>query len=123
MYTLNIRNDFYSSYLLFYTKDNQAKNFPVPPNGDSSFKDISNAFFEVPGLTINFIYLGTEKLDRFPMIKGKYGVLIRTQSTEVYYRYDDAGTLNLTLDKFGSYLLEATNGNAYKIQLEELIIK
>ncbi len=123
MYTLNLRNEFHSSYLFYYTKDGKLLNYPVPSNHMVTFKEVSNAYFDVPGFIINFTYLGTERPDRFPMIEGEYGVLIRTQSTEVYYRYDGTGEINLTFNKFGSYILEVTNKNAYKIQLEELIVK
>ena len=123
MYRLNLRNEYHSSYLFHYTKDQKPANYPVPANGMVSFQNLSNAYFDVPGFIINFTYLGVEKPDGFPMIKGEYGVLIRTQSTEVYYRYDGTGEINLTFNRFGSYILEVSNKNAYKIQLEELIIK
>ncbi|GLB49599.1 hypothetical protein [Neptunitalea lumnitzerae] len=97
--------------------------FPVSRKETVTFNNLTNAYFDVPGFIINFTYLGTDKIDGFPMIEGTYGVLIRTQSTEVYYRYDSTGELNVTLNKFGTYTLEASNGNAFKIQLKELIVK
>ncbi|WP_147676033.1 hypothetical protein [Algibacter pacificus] len=123
MYTLTIKNDFHDQGLLYYTKAGKRHDYPILNHDTSTFKDITNAYLSISASNVTFIDLGTDKIPDYPIPEGEFGLLIRVATTEAYCRYNGKGEFILTLDKYGSYSIEAVKGEAVKIKLEEITIK
>lgn len=126
MYNLTIQNNSHLQGQFFY-KDQNGHSQEIIVNQhhtNGNIANLSNAYLVMEGMgSLNLIDLGTEKIANYPLPEGEYGLLIRTHTTEAYCRYNGIGEFKLTIDKLGSYSLEAIQGQALKIKLEELIIK
>ncbi|PQJ69169.1 hypothetical protein [Polaribacter butkevichii] len=117
MYTLTVKND----YLYDIGSSNGVT--IAKEGGNMVFNNRGSIYFMVPGLgQINFIDLGDKKLDGYPTPKETWGVLVRTLTTEAYYRYEGGGELTATIDHLGTLHLSTTNGTMIPISLQELII-
>jgi hypothetical protein len=116
MYTLTVKNNYIydigSSTGVTITKDNSFV-----------FNKRGSIYFTVPGIgEINFIDLGDKKIDGYPIPKETWGVLVRTHTTEAYYRYEGGGELTAIINGFGTLNLSTTNGTMIAISLPELIL-
>lgn len=116
MYTLTVKNN--------YGYDIGSSNgVTIPKAGSHVFNNRGSIYFMVPGLgEINFIDLGDKKIDGYPIPTETWGVLVRTQTTEAYYRYEGGGELTAIIDNFGALHISTKNGTIIEIRLPELII-
>ena len=91
MYTLNVKNNY-----TWPISSNTGKVVPEK-GGAASFDRHGSMFMEIPGMgTVCFLELGDKKLPGYPEVKETWGILVRTHSTEAYYRYEGGGILNAT---------------------------
>ncbi len=119
MYTLNVQND----YIWQITADNGAVKIPER-GGSHSFEKEGNVYLDIPGMgQMAFIDLGDTKLPGYPEVKETWGVLIRSHTTEGYYRYEGGGNLTIAFDAYGTATLSTTNGTLIPIALEELVVE
>jgi len=117
MYTLNVTNNFV---------------WPITPStgaaipekgGTQSFDNQGTMSLTIPGLgQIAFLDLGDTKLTGYPEVSETWGVLVRTHSTEAYYRYEGGGVLNAVFDIYGTCTLSTSNGTLIPVSLEEMIV-
>ncbi|WP_218598149.1 hypothetical protein [Polaribacter sp. NJDZ03] len=116
MYTLNVTNN--------YISDLGVSNGVTVKKGKTwEIKRRGSLFLMVPGMgEINFIDLGDKKLEGYPLPKETWGVLIRTQSSEAYYRYEGGGELIAIIDHIGTVHLSTKKGTMIRIRIPELII-
>ncbi|APZ45988.1 hypothetical protein BW723_06630 [Polaribacter reichenbachii] len=116
MYTLTVKNN--------YVYDIGSSNgVTIAKSGNHVFNNRGSIYFTIPGIgEISFIDLGDKKIEGYPIPKETWGVLIRAQTTEAYYRYEGGGELTATLDSYGTLHLSTTNGTMIAIRLPELII-
>ncbi|QTD36643.1 hypothetical protein JL193_10870 [Polaribacter batillariae] len=116
MYTLTVKNN--------YVYDIGSSNgVTIPKTKSHVFNDRGSIYFIVPGLgEINFISLGDKKIEGYPIPKETWGVLVRTHTTEAYYRYEGGGELTAIIDNFGTLHLTTKNGTIIPISLPELVL-
>ena len=117
MYTLNVKNNY-----IWPITSNTGKVI-AERGGSGSFDRQGSLFLEVPGMgSVNFLDLGDRKLPGYPEAKETWGVLVRTHSTEAYYRYEGGGVLNATWDIDGTVTISTTTGTLMPIFIEEMIV-
>ena len=80
----------------------------IPGMGELNFLDIADK--KIPG------YTG----EGYPM--QTWGALIRFHMTEVYFRYEGQGNIEVTIDRYGNVAVKMINGSAMIIALEELVL-
>lgn len=116
MYTLTVNNN--------YGNDIGASNGVTIPKGKShAFNNQGSLFLMIPGMgDLNFIDLGDQKIEGYPIPSETWGVLVRYSNIEAYYRYEGGGELTATIDMYGSCTLSTTNGTMITISLPEFII-
>lgn len=116
MYTLTVTNN--------YISDLGASNGVSVRKGKTwEFNKQGSIFLMVPGMgEINFIDLAEKKIDGYPFPKETWGVLVRTHSSEAYYRYEGGGELTAIIDDLGTLHLSAKKGTLIRIKLPELIL-
>ncbi|MGV6828290.1 MAG: hypothetical protein ACWA45_02695 [Flavobacteriales bacterium] len=91
--------------------------------GTYVFGPIGNLILSVKGIgDLSFIDLAKNKIPGYPIPKEYWGVLVRYQTTEAYYRYEGAGQLTLTIDVYGGAAITTSNGTMIEIKLPELTI-
>lgn len=117
MYTLNVKNN----YIWPITAN---ENAVIPERGGShTFERQGSMFLEVPGMgAVTFLDLGDRKLPGYPEVKETWGVLVRTHSTEAYYRYEGGGILNATFDIDGTVTIGTTSGTLINIFIDEMTV-
>lgn len=124
MFNLLIKNDYYYSFLLYYGADGNMHDRIINRHDKNTISGLTNAYMNIPGIgAVNFTYLGEDRLsgcETFPI--EKYGVLIRVHTSEVCYRFDNQGDLELTVSKYGGCSLQSKNGTLVQVDLSELII-
>ena len=117
MYTLNVVNN-YPSPITARGGEVIAEN-----GGTAQFNKLGGFILSCMGLgELSFQDLGETKIPGFPYPKQTWGALIRCHSTEVYYRYEGGGEVTATLDQFGTWSLNTSNGTMIHIKLDELMI-
>ena len=90
----------------------------------ASFENWGNQVITIPGMgPLNFIDLGDKKIEGYtgtgyPM--QTWGALIRFQMTEIYFRYEGQGSIEVTVDQYGDVQVKMVNGTALVISLMEL---
>jgi hypothetical protein len=91
--------------------------------GQSGFTQIvENSIISIPGMgPILILDVSSQTIWDFP-VKGKYGVLIRYQGTEAYYRYDTAGELTMTFSFAGDFVLSTNSGDLIEIKLPGIYV-
>ncbi|MGB0891352.1 MAG: hypothetical protein ACPGUU_03295 [Flavobacteriaceae bacterium] len=116
MYTLTVQNN--------YVYDVGSSNGVTISKGKNHvFNNQGSLYLNVPGMyDINFIDIADKKIDGYPEPKQTWGVLVRVNATEAYYRYEGGGVLNATIDSHGGLSLGTTNGNIIHISLPELTL-
>jgi len=118
MYKLTVKNN----YVWQIEADNGAVKIPEH-SGTHTFTESGSVYLQIPGIgQIAFIDLGENKLEGYPEVTETWGVLIRANSTEGYYRYEGGGNLSAVFDGNGTCTLSTTNGTLIPIYLEELIV-
>ena len=117
MYTLKIVNNF---TLPIKTVKGQIIN---ERGGMATIKNLGDFYVEVLTMgTLVFNDLGSKKIPGYSIPNETWGVLIRYCNTEVYYRYEGGGEIEVTIDVYGSSSITTSNGTMVSIKLEELII-
>lgn len=82
-------------------------------------KEYGSVIVEVPGLgPLNFLDMCEEHIDG-PSVK-KLGVYITYQSDECYYKYEEAGKINIVINFFGQAEIVA-DGDLSVIHLDSFI--
>jgi hypothetical protein len=115
MYTLNVKNDF-----IWPITSNEGTVIAAS-GGSHSFQKQGSIILDVLGMgAFTFIDLGDTKLEGYPEVKETWGVLLRTHTSEAYYRYEGGGNLTANFDNLGTCTLSTTNGTLIPISLEEL---
>ncbi|TYP98008.1 hypothetical protein C7447_103176 [Tenacibaculum adriaticum] len=116
MYTLTVNNN--------YAWDIGVSNgVIIPKKGNHTFNRRGSLYLTVPGMgEINFIDLAKKKIDGYPYPKETWGILIRTHSTEAYYRYEGGGEITAIIDDLGTLHLSTKKGTMIHIKLPELIL-
>ncbi|MBN2773647.1 MAG: hypothetical protein JXR31_05320, partial [Prolixibacteraceae bacterium] len=71
--------------------------------------------------TLFITWLGEEKIPGYEL-NGKYGLLIRTATTEIYTRFDGDVEFDITLSKFGTYHLKSKTANSVIAKIPELVL-
>lgn len=118
MYTLTVTNN----YVWQISANAGAVNIPER-GGTHFFNDLGNVFLDIPGMgQMAFIDLAGNKLPGFPEITETWGVLVRANTSEAYYRYEGGGVLKLDIDGNGTATLSTTTGTLVPISLDELIV-
>ncbi len=88
--------------------------------GAHTFDKQGSIYFDIPGMGyLNFIDLGEKKISGYPNISETWGVLVRSTTTEGYYRYEGGGQLTLMVDEYGTSHLSTTNGTLVPVSLDE----
>tara|TARA_B100000508_G_C11427174_1_gene261457 strand:- start:398 stop:775 length:378 start_codon:yes stop_codon:yes gene_type:complete len=119
MYSLTVNNN----YIWQISANGGDVNIPER-GGSHTFENQGNLFLNIPGMgQMAFIDLGDNKLPGYPEITETWGVLIRTHTTEAYYRYEGGGLLTLTVDQYGTGTLSAGRNTLVPISLEELNVE
>lgn len=116
MYTLNVKNN--------YVWPMTASDGTViaERGGSHSFTKQGSMILDVMGMgAFNFLDIAADTIPGYPNPQ-HWGVLVRTHTIEAYYRYEGAGELTATFDKFGTCTLTTSNGSLIPISLPELIV-
>ncbi len=125
MFQLKVVNNYYYECLFYYDKDGHQQQAIINKHYQFTYQNLTNGYIAIPGIgQVNFTYLGEEKIsnyEKYPI--EKYGVLLRVHTSEVYYRFDNLGSLELVIDKYGGCSVKGNNGTLIEIELNELIIK
>lgn len=122
MYDLKITNNY--KYDCLFKRESESTPSPIN-RGEHIFLELGNAILTVPGSgVVNFIDLANNKIKGYENYPKEYwGVLVRANNIEGYYRYEGGGQLSLEIDAYGSYTLSTQNGTLITINLPELTIK
>lgn len=121
MYTLQIINNY--EYDCVFMNNQTKKDIIVNSQNNIVLNNMGNGYLQIPGIgQVNFLDLGDKKLNGYPVPKETWGVLVRTHTTEGYYRYEGGGSLELTVNNLGSCNLTTSNGTLIPIAIPELTI-
>ncbi|MGB5981322.1 MAG: hypothetical protein WBG46_04185 [Nonlabens sp.] len=116
MYTLNITNNFPDTITM-------SGNGSINSGDSGSVEKLGNLTITIPGVGQARLFdLGEKKLPGYDFPKETWGVLLRYQTIETYYRYEGGGELKLVIDEYGSITVSTTNGNMINVSLPELTI-
>lgn len=119
MYTLTVNNN----YVWQISADNGAVKIPER-GGSHVFNDLGSVYLDIPGMgQMAFIDLGDKKIPGYDVASETWGVLVRTHTTEAYYRYEGGGILTATFDEYGTCTLSAGRNTLIPIYLDELIVE
>lgn len=117
MYTLKITNDFRDPVSV-------AGGGQINPGQSDELKDLGNATINVPGIGDARLFdLGDKKLPGFDYPKETWGVLLRYQTMEAYFRYEGGGQLSIEIGEFGTLTVSSSNGTVTTIKLPEVIVE
>ena len=117
MYTLNVTNNY-----IWPISPNKGSAIPEK-GGTESFNNQGSMSLSIPGMgQMAFLDLGDTKLPGYPEVKETWGVLVRTHSTEAYYRYEGGGILSAVFDQYGTCTLATSNGTLIPVSIEEMIV-
>ena len=119
MYTLTVKNN----YAWQISANAGAVNIPER-GGSHIFSDQGSLFLEIPGMgQMAFIDLGDKKIPGFEGVATEtWGVLVRSATTEAYYRYEGGGILTATFDQYGTCTITAGRNTLIPISLPELVV-
>ncbi|NNE99957.1 MAG: hypothetical protein HKN25_13130 [Pyrinomonadaceae bacterium] len=126
MYTVNIQNDFF--FPISVTEVGNKVSTVKPEGGNQTYKNWGLARLSIPGMgEALFFDLGKTKLDQYtnPNLSWTnytWGVLIRYQGVDAYYRYNQVGSMRATFDKYGTLHMEFDEGGM-ETALPEIIVK
>ncbi len=87
-----------------------------PHGGKGALAHFSNQAITVPGMgDINFVDIGDKKIKEFtnpaiPWTAFTWGGLVRYRGLDAYFRYEGGGSVNVTVDTFGSVSLHFAQG-------------
>ncbi|QTE24140.1 hypothetical protein [Polaribacter cellanae] len=122
MYNLTITNNY--KYECGFKGSTGNRIFNIKPKTSQTIDNLGDGILSIYGQgTISLLDLGDKKIIGYPIPKETWGVLIRVQTTEAYYRYEGGGDLTLTINQYGSLEISTNNGNLIEIKLPELTIK
>ncbi|NND63889.1 MAG: hypothetical protein HKN48_11935 [Flavobacteriaceae bacterium] len=118
MYTLTVKNN----YVWQITADAGAVRISER-GGSHVFENLGNAFLDIPGMgQMAFIDLGEKKIPGYDVASETWGVLVRSNTSEAYYRYEGGGILTATFDEYGTCTLSAGRNTLIPVYLDELIV-
>ena len=96
----------------------------IDKGSTANFENWGSHIIEIPGLgSLNFIDLGDKKIQGYTgegYPNQTWGALIRFHMTEIYFRYEGQGSIEVTVDQYGNVEVHMVNGTAINISLEEL---
>ena len=120
MYDVTINNNFVHAIRVDGCEE-------LAPGGQYQFYEWGSHTVSVPGMgDINFIDLGEKKLDpytndKIPWTKSTWGGLIRYRGLDAYFRYEDEGYVEVTIDSIGSINIRFSQGGM-AINLADLTV-
>ncbi len=119
MYNLTVNNNF----IWQISADDGAVTIPER-GGTHTFKNQGSLFLSIPGIgQMAFIDLGDKKISGYDEVASEtWGVLVRTGTTEAYYRYEGGGILTATFDQYGTCTITAGRNTLVPISLPELVV-
>ena len=115
MYLLKITNEFPETISI-----NEREVLP----GENFIEEVKgNQKIDLAGIRTLFLQdLGDYKLDDYPLSE-TWGVLIQYKSVEAYYRYEDLGSLEITIDQLGTPHIACLNGSLIEVKLAEMHVQ
>ncbi len=118
MYTLKITNQFPDTIEL-------SGGGSINSGDTGEVEELGNFLVTIPGVgQVRFFDLGEKKLPNYENYPTEtWGVLIRFQTTEAYYRYEGGGAIDMEIDAYGSIAILSAQGTIITIKLPELTIK
>ena len=126
-YSVTVINNYLYNIRVSASTADIYKNETVAPNTQHTFENLGSDDSIVLSVTgvgeINFLSLGTDEIPGDYPITGTYGILVRSQNVEGYYRFnDDNGALTIEIDKFGTTTLSVGSGELIPVSMPEVIV-
>ncbi len=114
MYTIHVINNFSFDIKM-------GKGSVVQPGKKESFEG-GNLMFTINGMGQGCcLDIETNKLPGFDeAIEGDNGMIIRFNTSEAYYRYNNKGEITMTVDELGTVHLQASTGVVKWVRVSEL---
>lgn len=116
MYTITLTNN--------YIYDVKADTGEVAKKngGKIVLKDWGSHLIHIPGMgAMNCIDLGDHKIPGYPLNEN-WGALFRYVNTEIYYRYEGGGQVEMEINRYGCVTVR-TNFSSIIISLDELSLE
>ena len=115
MFNINITNNFVSELTI-----NGSTKVATGGGTGSTGSVGGTQTIDVPNMgTILVLDLGHDQVPGYSLPES-WGVLMRYQTIELYYRYEGGGNIDLVVDQFGSVDVVSVQGSALIISLDDM---
>ncbi len=115
MFTVNVTNNYYTELSI-----NGSTSVPAGGGTGTTGSVQGTQYIGVPYMgDILVLDLGVDTIPGYEL-NGSYGILLRYKAIELYYRYDNDGTIDLTVDQYGDVNVTSVQGNALIISLNDM---